>query len=121
MNITQRPICQKPTKVKSDPRYLELVRGLPCVICESFGEIQNSPTAAHHWIMGRGGTRKTPDQEAIPLCEGHHQGLRDTSKIAIHREPEAWREAYGRDRDYVAVTQDKIERKALKYGEKTLP
>lgn len=110
MNITGRPIYQKPAKAKPDPAYLEAVRQLPCVICEAFGEPQNSPTTAHHWIMGRGGNRKTPDQEAIPLCRGHHQGDFDTTKIAIHREPEAWREAYGADHEYVAVTQDRIER-----------
>ena len=93
-----------------DPAYLAEVHNHPCVICEAFGEQQTSPTQAHHWIMGRGGNRKTPDRQAIPLCEGHHQGNFDTSKTAIHREPKLWLEKYGLDSDYIAVTQDKIER-----------
>jgi hypothetical protein len=101
---------QKPPKAKKDPAYLRAVRALPCVICDADGERQNSPTTAHHWTMGRGSTRKTPDGQAIPLCDGHHQGTFDTSKTAIHREPQAWRDAYGEDCDYIAVTQDKIER-----------
>lgn len=113
MSLTGRPIYQKRGKPKRDPAYLAAVRQLPCVICQSFGETQNSPTTAHHWIMGRGGNEKTPDQEAIPLCEGHHQGDFDTTKISIHRQPGAWREVYGEDREYVAVTQDEIERRAL--------
>lgn len=105
-------VQQKPPRAVKDPAYLAMVRECPCVICDAFGEAQNSPTQAHHWIMGRGGNLKTPDGQAIPLCEGHHQGNFDTSKIAIHREPQAWREKYGRDFDYVAVTQDRIERMA---------
>lgn len=111
MNTHPRgPMGQKQPKAPKDPAYLAKVRQLPCCICEAWGMPQNSPTAAHHWIMGRGGNVKTPDRQAIPLCEGHHQGLRDTTKIAVHHEPEAWREAYGLDTDYIAVTQDKIER-----------
>jgi hypothetical protein len=105
----KEPLGQKQPKAKKDPAYLRAVRSLPCVICDAYGERQNSPTTAHHWIMGRGSARKTPDRQAIPLCDGHHQGTFDTSKTAIHREPDAWREAYGTDRDWVEVTQDKIE------------
>ena len=121
MNLCNRQPYQKQPKAIPSPGYLQAVRQLPCAICEAFGEMQNSPTTAHHWIMGRGGNRKTPDQQAIPLCDGHHQGTFDTTKIAIHREPEAWREAYGSDRDYVSVTQDRIEQKALINGGKSLP
>lgn len=95
-----------------DPKYIAAVRELPCCICDAYGEPQRSPTQAHHCIMGRYGTRKTPDRMAIPLCEGHHQGDFDTSKIALHRERKAWREAYGADTDWVAVTQDKVEQNA---------
>lgn len=108
MNITNRPIYQKPAKAAKDPDYLKRVRGLRCCICDGFGEAQNSPTQAHHPIHGRGGNLKTPDRMAIPLCEGHHQGDFDTSKIALHREPDMWREAYGIDREYVAATQDRL-------------
>jgi hypothetical protein len=108
MNLTARPIYAKPEPVAKDPAHLARVRELPCCICEAHGEAQASPTAAHHCIMGRYGNRKTPDRMAIPLCEGHHQGLRDTSKIAIHREPELWRASYGADHEWIAVTLDKL-------------
>lgn len=120
MSLDGRPPQPKRQKPKASPAYLQAVRELPCCICEAFGEPQLSPTEAHHWIMGRGGSKRTPDQEAVPLCNGHHSGDFDTSKIAIHRDRAAWREAYGEDRDYVAVTQDKIEQKALKNGRKAL-
>lgn len=103
--VPQRPIVQKPEKVDDPEEYLAEVRSLPCCICEAFDMVQLSPTTAHHWTMGRGGNRKTPNREAIPLCDGHHQGKFDTSKIALHREPETWREAYGLDSDWTAQTQ----------------
>ena len=108
MNLTGRQPYQKQPKARPDPAYLAKVRQLPCCICEAFGFHQTSPTAAHHPIHGRYGSRKSPDCMAIPLCEGHHQGLRDTSKLAIHQAPTQWRLAYGPDTDWIAPTQDKL-------------
>ena len=106
---TGRPPFQKRAgDPKPNRAYLAAVRELPCVICEAFGELQSSPTTAHHPICGRYGTRKAPDTTAIPLCCGHHQGDFDTSKIAIHRERKAWVAKYGPDTDYTAVTQDRL-------------
>lgn len=108
MNLTQRPIFTKSPKAKPNPAYLAKVRELPCVICMSFGEHQTSPTSAHHPIHDRYSTRKVPDEQAIPLCEGHHQGLRDTSKLALHQAPSQWKRLYGADHEYIAVTQDRL-------------
>ena len=102
MNLTgQGPLGLKQPKAKKDPKHLARLREEPCCICQRFGEIQRSPTQAHHCIHDRYGTRKRSDAEAIPLCEGHHQGLMDTSKLALHREPLRWREVYGPDWAYV--------------------
>jgi len=109
MNLASKPpLGLKVPKAKPDPKYLERVRGLPCCICEAYGEPQMSPTATHHPIHGRHGTRKVPDAMAIPLCEGHHQGLWDTTKLALHQAPQEWRLKYGPDTDWVAPTQDKL-------------
>ena len=98
----------KVEKPKRDPGYLAKVRELPCCICQEYEMEQRSTTQAHHPICDRHGTHRAPDQEAIPLCEGHHQGDLDTSKIAIHRQREEWVEKYGSDRDWIARTQDAI-------------
>lgn len=108
MNLTGQPIHQKPAPTVRDPDYLARVAGLPCCICEAFGERQASPTQVHHVIHGRHGTLRTADARAIPICEGHHQGLLDTSKLALHRAPEAWRDIYGPDTDWTAPTQDRL-------------
>lgn len=101
---------QKVGKPSKDPAYLKQVRGLSCVICEAFGYVQTSPTEAHHPICDRHGFEKAPDREALPLCNGHHTGDFDTSKIAIHRDRALWVEWYGSDREYIAVTQDRLEK-----------
>ena len=108
MNLTDRPIYakgQKPAPVKAtgkDPAHLAAVSALPCVVCWEWGMAQLSPTQVHHCIHGRYGNRKTPDRMTIPLCEGHHLGDFDKSKIAIHRQPNAWRAAYGEDREWIS-------------------
>ena len=86
---------------KKNKSALDKVHKERCVICATFNEPQFSPTQAHHCIHDRFGTSKRSDDEAIPLCEGHHQGMFDTSKIALHREPKKWREKYGPDWSYL--------------------
>ena len=94
------PLGQKEPKKKKDAKFLNKVREQKCCVCERFGEAQISPTTAHHPIHDRHGFVKRSDGEAIPLCEGHHQGLCDNSKIAIHKEPKLWQETYGPDWSY---------------------
>ncbi len=107
---------RKPAKFKrrtrsdSDPHRLMMIHALECVICAKFHLQQTSPTQAHHCIHGRFSTKKAPDEDTMPICEGHHMGLRDTSKIALHREPKKWRELYGDDTDYLKHVNDKLRR-----------
>ena len=91
-----------------DLAYLAAVRDLPCCICEAWGLIQTTRTESHHPICGRHSQDKVPDGEAIPLCDGHHQGDKDTTKIAIHRDRAEWEARYGSDRDFIAATQDAV-------------
>ena len=67
MNLTGQTVAQKPKRAKPNPAYLAKVRELPCIICQSFGLPQNSPTQAHHVIHQRGSFRKVPDEMSIPL------------------------------------------------------
>lgn len=98
----------KEPKAPKSPAYLKAVRQLPCIICVEFSEPQLSPTTAHHPIHDRHSQRKRPDKTAIPLCEGHHQGLWDTSKVAIHKSPELWRQMYGADHEWIERIQDML-------------
>lgn len=110
MNLMHKPpLGLKAGKAKPDPDYLAEVRALPCCICEAFGYPQTHPTQAHHPICDRHSNERAPDHEAIPLCEGHHQGDFDTTKTAIHRDRALWVEWYGSDREWIAPTKDKIE------------
>lgn len=101
-NLAKRPPLglKDKSKKQKDENFLNEIRQRPCIVCRMHGEVQMSPTTAHHPIHDRHGTRKRSDRSAIPLCEGHHQGLWDQSKIAIHKEPSRWRELYGSDWEY---------------------
>ncbi len=100
-NLAKKPpLGLKVKEAKKDKKFLHWVRSQKCVICQTFHEVQLSPTQAHHPIHDRFSTTKVSDKKCIPLCEGHHQGLFDTSKTAIHRDPKLWREKYGSDYDF---------------------
>lgn len=101
------PLGLKEPKAKPDPAYLAKVRALPCCICEAFGEMQHTPTTAHHVIHGRFSQRKVPDRMTIPLCADHHQ-LGGNGKTALHSEPTKWKRLYGDDFDFIPATQDRI-------------
>ena len=103
----KKPNPSKPRKgmsSKGDDRtpeekaYHDWQRSQPCIVCQLFGEQQLSPTTVHHWIMGRGSNRRTPHLETLPICDGHHQGTFDKSKISVHREPVAFKKKYGTDK-----------------------
>jgi hypothetical protein len=92
-----------------DPDHMGKVAQLPCVVCYHHGLTQQSRTTVHHCIHGRYSGRKVPDRQTIPLCDGHHQGRWDNTKIAIHNGKETWRLAYGIDTDFIAWTLEQIE------------
>jgi len=107
MNLAgKKPLGLKEPKAGPDPEYLDRVRALPCCICEAWGIVQRSPTEAHHPIRQRHGTRKVPDRMAIPLCAGHHRGA--PGFVGVHSSPAAWRQLFGLDTDWIAITQDKL-------------
>lgn len=100
-NLTGQAIFAKPEKRVSDADWMGRVAALPCVICVEFDERQTTPTTVHHVCHDRWGTRKASDRMTIPLCDGHHQGQRDTTKLAIHRSKAEWREMYGPDHSWL--------------------
>lgn len=104
--LNRPPLGLKKEKLKKDKKHLAWVHTQPCVICEQFDMHQQSATQAHHVIHDRFSSRKTADDLAIPLCEGHHQGFLDRSKVAIHKESSRWRELYGSDFSYSVNNND---------------
>lgn len=109
MNLMAKgPLGIKEPRPAKDAKHLARIRDLPCVICWAHGMPQNSPTTAHHPRCGLFARMKAPDGDAIPLCDGHHQGDFDTTKIAFHRDRTLWVETYGPDTDWIAVTADML-------------
>jgi hypothetical protein len=58
-----------------NPKYLEWIRTLPCLVCGARRGIEASHTGPH----GLG--QKSPDTSAIPLCTRHHR----TGKDSYHK------------------------------------
>lgn len=115
--IPPRPVSQKGVKPGADPKRLAAVAAMPCVICWEWQLVQNSPTQVHHCIHGRYSQRRAPDSMTIPLCEGHHQGLWDISKIALHKEPSEWRRLYGPDTDWISWTEQRLDTGRITIGD----
>lgn len=98
---------------RADKEHMGNLADQPCIICETHGEIQTSKTTIHHPTHDRvqtdsddghskaKGQRRAAHSRGLPICDGHHQGRYDTSKVALHREPDKWKELYGNDFDYV--------------------
>jgi hypothetical protein len=109
MNISQRDPVPKTGKPKKDRAHLAKVGALPCCICHEYGLQQLSRTQVHHCKDGmHNAFRKSSDLETIPLCEGHHQGLRDTSKIAFHQDRHEWNERYGEDTRWISWVEKRL-------------
>ena len=59
MNFANKPpLGQKQPKKKKNEKFLNKVREMRCCVCQRFGEVQNSPTTAHHPIHDRYSMRK---------------------------------------------------------------
>lgn len=94
--------------VSQGKAHMHLVGALPCVICHEWGMEQLSRTTVHHCIHGRGGNLRAPDNMVIPLCDGHHQGSFDNTKIAIHRNSKKWASEYGQDIHWLNWVENKL-------------
>jgi hypothetical protein len=112
MNITGRPIYQKPAPKKADPVHMGRVAKLPCVICWEFDMRQNSPTEVHHCKSGRYGRNRSPDIMVIPLCHSHHHKLRpypgDEDKIGFHNAQATWESEYGEDHEWLSWVEARL-------------
>lgn len=102
------PMGLKEAPQPRDKARLAAVAAMPCVICHEWWLPQHSPTQVHHCIHGRYSTARAPDSMTLPLCEGCHLGLMDTSKIALHAEPKLWREKYGKDTDWLPWVEERL-------------
>lgn len=88
---------------KAEQEHLTKVACLGCICCRMDGR-GTVPCQIHHIREGYGIAQRATHFEVLPLCEGHHQGLRapaDPTKIAFHRNREAWVAKYGTERALV--------------------
>lgn len=70
----------------TDRAYLGDVKLLPCEICVQLGYCTSEPQTtavsdAHHPRTGAGAARKSPDADAIALCDLHHRNGNDALHV----------------------------------------
>lgn len=107
--------------MKRDPERLFLVRQMPCIACQLWGvHHQPNKTEAHHLNLdGKAGQKRRGDAFTIPLCRWHHQGIKrgaiDTKAMtalygpSLKLQSKAFRLAFGRDDDLLALVNDQLE------------
>ena len=84
---------------REEKEYLDRLSSLGCYCCRVDYGIE-TPANIHHIREGQGMSQRAPHiGGTIPLCEGHHQGNFDTTKLAFHNSPKQWREKYGSEAD----------------------
>jgi len=110
----RKPMKKKSKRpaTKAEKEYMNRVTALGCVACEIDGNF-DTPCGIHHPRHGEDGQNvgtggRSEHTRGIGLCEGHHQGLLDTTKIAIHRDPEGFTARYGTEEELVALTHFKL-------------
>lgn len=72
------------------------VASLSCIACTLDG-VENRANL-HHVRAGYGTAQRASHWEVLPLCEGHHQGMIDTTKpVAFHRAEKTFVLRYGNE------------------------
>ena len=112
-HITRQRLRQKVRITqRKDPRHLEMVASMPCVICFEYDMRQNSPTEVHHCKSGRFSRKKAPDCMTIPLCHSHHNKLRAypgaEGKIGFHNMQATWESLYGEDTEWLNWVEERL-------------
>lgn len=92
---------------KSEKEFMARVRRLGCLACRHDTGQWVAP-ALHH-IRQDYGKKRASNWEVLPLCEGHHQGLLDGTKLAFHRASRTWCARYGTEVQLLQVVYEALE------------
>ena len=84
--------------MRKNKAYLDRLASFGCYCCRVDHGVE-TPAMIHHIRQGMGMSQRAPDiGGTIPLCYAHHQSG-ENGAIAFHRNPKAWREKYGSEKD----------------------
>ena len=93
---------RKPTA--SEQRHRARIAAMPCILCETLGQPQESRTSVHHIRSGQGVSQRASDYLAIPLCkDGCHQG-----SMGIHGDRTLLRIANMDELGLLAMTYERL-------------
>lgn len=104
INLQKRPIEFR--NGYKDPKRLERLRQMACIVCERLGLSQTTRTEAHH-LKGYGMGKKVSDLLTFPLCGLHH--ARGNMGEAIHETPlKQWETVFGTQERLLELTNEKL-------------
>ena len=87
---------KRPPATPAERAHMQQVRAMDCWCCEIDGTPPD-PTNLHHPKEGLGGSQRASHWEVLPICEGHHQGMKKLGKLAYHKAPRTWKLRYGNE------------------------
>jgi hypothetical protein len=90
----ERHAGDRPRATPEERAHLGATAALGCIAC-FMDTGQFVACNVHHLRAGLGRSQRASHFEVLPLCEGHHQGNIDTSKVAFHRAPKTFELRYG--------------------------
>jgi len=76
--IRRRNAAKRSGRTEQNPEYLDFIRKWPCVLAAT-RDCEGHVEAAH--VGDRGLGQKSKDEEAIPLCAGHHRTRSDSQHV----------------------------------------
>lgn len=91
------------TLKEKNPKHLARVAELACAVSDKFNQECGGRITCHHPIgfEWRGMSQKAEDEEAIPLCDNHHQHSRNAIHLMGKR---PWEAKYGSQQDLLEAT-----------------
>lgn len=94
--IPKRAFKTRPRpQTEAEREHSAAIHRMRCWACEVDKDPCPPPSAGHHIKEEYGAGQKASDWEMLPLCEGHHQGNIDRTRLAYHRAPRTWCARYG--------------------------
>lgn len=83
--------------------YMGKVKSIPCVLCALLGQIQETPTCAHHIREEQGTSQRASDWLTVALCHACHQG-----PLGIHGNRVLLKVCKATELDLLALTIDGV-------------
>lgn len=98
----------RPPATAAEKAFMSKVKRLGCICCRHDTGQWVAP-ALHHIRQDYGHGVRASNWEVLPLCEGHHQGMLETGKLAFHKASRTWRARYGTEIQLLQLVYEAVD------------